>query len=149
MDLLSPESWLFAILTFSLGVIVKYLFNVFSSSKLEVEKYIVLDKNTKPWIRVRNLSRFIKACDLRLFISYYKNEDRVHTKIIKDGILKGGEEEMYPITPQDRNGNDISYDITNSHNHIEVILIYRNKFNTMSVKEQKVVYNIIQVSDVM
>lgn len=140
MGIFSPNTWPFAILTFFLGALVKYLFNVFSSPKLDVEKYVVLDKNTKPWIRVRNLSRFIKACDLRLFLSYYQNGERVHTKIIKEGILKGKKDELYPVTPQDRKGNDISYDITNSHNYIEVTLIYRNKYNTMSVKEQKVVY---------
>ena len=141
MELLSLNSWLFAVLSFSLGVIVKYLFNVFSSPKLEIEKYVVLDKDTKPWIRVRNLSKYIKACDLRLFISYYQKGKRVHTKIIKDGVLNGRKNELYSITPQDKDGNAISYDITNTENYVEVTLIYRNKFNTMSVKEQKVVYN--------
>lgn len=141
MELHSLNSWLFAILTFSLGVIAKYLFNVFSSPKLEVEEYVVLDKYAKPWIRVRNLSGCIKACDLRLFISYYQKGKRVHTKIIKDGVLNGRKNELYSITPQDKDGNAISYDITNTENYVEVTLIYRNKFNTMSIKEQKVVYN--------
>ena len=140
MELFSLNSWLFAVLSFSLGVIAKYLFNVFSSPKLEIEKYVVLDKETKPWIRVRNPSKYIKACDLRLFISYYQKDRRVNTKIIKDGILNVRKDELYSIRPQDKDGNDLSYDITNTENHLEVTLIYRNRFNTMSVKEQKVIY---------
>lgn len=140
MNVFSFDSWLFAILTFFTGVIVKYLFNVFSSPKLEVERYVVLDKNAKPWIRVRNLDKFIKACDLHFFISYYQNGKRVHTKIIKDGILNRGKDELYSIVPLDKDGNAILYDITNTENYVEVTLIYRNKYNTMSVIEQKVVY---------
>lgn len=140
METITCNSWLFAVLTFLLGVIVKYLFNVFSSPKLKVDKYVVLDKDAKPWIRVKNQSICVKAYDLRFFIVYYQNGKRIHTKIIKEGVLRGKVDETYPITPQDKDGNDISYDITDSKNYAEITLIYRNKYNTMSVKEQRVIY---------
>ena len=140
MQVFSLGSWAFAIATFLLGVMVKFLFNVLSSPKLEIEKYVVLDKRSKPLIRVKNSNKIIMACDLRFFISYYKSGKRIHTKIIQDGILKRGEDKTYSIIPQDKEGEAISFDITDSKNHVDIVLIYRNKFNTMSVKTQQVIY---------
>ena len=73
MQAFSLGSWLFATLTFVIGVFVKYTFNILSTPKLEVEEYVVLDKDSKAWIRVKNRSKWIKAYGLPYNKKYIKN----------------------------------------------------------------------------
>ena len=142
MQAFSLGSWLFATLTFVIGVFVKYTFNILSTPKLEVEEYVVLDKDSKAWIRVKNRSKWIKAYDLRFFIAFYQNGERIHTKIINDGVMKNGQEDTYSITPKNEKKEVIPFDITISNNYVEVTLLFKNKFNTFSVIEKKVVYKV-------
>lgn len=140
MSVFSLSSWMFAAATFFVGIIVKYLFNIVSSPTLEIEKYIVLDDKNNPFIRVKNKSKKIDAYDLHFFIRYYERNIRKHTKIIEDGILKRGKDDEYSIIPKDQKGDDISFGFSDTNNHVEVIIIYRNKFNKLSEQEVRLCY---------
>lgn len=142
MQLFSIGAWLFAGLSFAVGVLVKYTFSKLLTPKLEIEKYVVLDKFSRPWIRVVNKSKRIKAYDLRLFIALYQNEQRIHTKVIKDGVLKNDFEEKYSLTIKKEKNEKTPYDVTAPGNHVEVTLIYKNRYNTFSIEEKTVVYKI-------
>lgn len=142
MQAFSLGSWLFATVTFVIGVLVKFFFNILSTPKLEVEGYVVLDKDSKAWVRVKNRSKWIKAYDLRFFIAFYQNGERIHTKIINDGVMKNRQEDTYSITPKNEKKEVIPFDITTPNNYVEVTLLFKNKFNTFSVIEKKVVYKV-------
>ena len=56
--------------------------------------------------------------------------------------MKNGQEDTYSITPKNEKKEVIPFDITISNNYVEVTLLFKNKFNTFSVIEKKVVYKV-------
>ena len=136
-----PTEALWAIVSFGLGVFVKYIFNVFVTPRIDIVSDIVPDlKTQEPYIKVRNSSfvKWNKAYDLHFYLTYYRKERNVyepfHTGIIEDGLIKPGKSEKYAITPKDETNNVV---LDGLDYKISVILIYRNRFSTYTIVEQE------------
>ena len=74
-----PSEAFWAVVSFFIGVVAKYIFNIVVTPKIKIFRDIVLDTKTKePYIKVSNVSRFgwNKAYDLHFYLTYYhKNND--------------------------------------------------------------------------
>lgn len=138
---MDTSAWLVSGITFLLGILVKYLFNKITTPRLEIDKHIALDNNQKQFVRVRNRSRrrWLNAYDIQLFIRYYEGGKRYHTKMVEDGLLKRDSDDMYSIILKGPKGEEISFDFSNTDNRVEVVLLYRNRFGTLSHRVETLV----------
>lgn len=128
-----------AIVSFFVGVFVKYLFNKFVTPKITIDKLILPDTKTKkPYIKINNKSFLFRAYDIHVYLAYLKLNDgkfqRFHTGIIKEVVLKTRSDGKYSITPKD---NELKkYDAFNPEYRLGVVLMCKNRFGTYSIKEQ-------------
>lgn len=135
-----PSEALWALVSFVLGLFIKYLFNVLVTPKIKILEEILPDiKTKKPYIKVTNTSfaKWNKAYDLHFHLTYYYTDGNkykpFHTGVIDDGIIKPNTSEKYSISLKQK----VKYNLDNTDYKINVILIYRNRFSTYSIVEQE------------
>lgn len=150
--LMTPEMWISAVVSFSLGFLLKVLMNIFLTPNIVINKDISLDCRTKePYIKIANQSRckWNTAYDIQIFLTYSKCDTNsqkyipFHTGFIKDGKLTKDAIGKYFVYPKSgfENLQDTSY-------KLDVTFVCKNRFGTYLIVDQECAFDMSFIKNI-